>query len=103
MNNKSLTIAVVAAVAVMLVATSAVATEDAFAGKKKYEKSQATSQANACGNDFMPMNVGCQNTDSQIQGDENVVALTGNQAFPEANNGHDGGHHGGHNGGSWTD
>ena len=74
------------------------ATEDAFAGKKKY-KSQATSQANACGNDFMPMNVGCQNTDSQIQGDENVVALTGNQAFPEADNGHHGGHHDRHNGG----
>jgi len=34
-NNKTLTIAVVAAVAAMLIATSAVATEDAFAGKKK--------------------------------------------------------------------
>ena len=49
MNNKSLTIAVVAAVAVMLVATTAVAAEDAFAGKKR-EYNQATSQANACGN-----------------------------------------------------
>jgi hypothetical protein len=95
MNNKSLSIAVVAAVAVMLVATSAVATEDAFAGgkHKKYEKNQATSQANACGNGKLPINVGCQNVDSQIQGDENVVALTGNQAFPEADNGHDDRHH----------
>jgi hypothetical protein len=42
MNNKTLSIAVVAAVAAMLIATSAVATEDAFAGKKKgYEKNQA--------------------------------------------------------------
>jgi hypothetical protein len=99
MNNKSLSIAVVAAVAVMLVATSAVATEDAFAGKKKYEKSQASSQANACGNGFMSTNVGCQNTDSQIQGDENGVAQTAQQTFPEVDNGHDNGHHGGHDGG----
>jgi len=83
MNSKSLTIAVVAAVAVMLVATSAVATEDAFAGKKKYEKSQAVSQANACGNGFMSTNVGCQNTASQIQGDENVVSQAANQAFED--------------------
>jgi hypothetical protein len=92
MNNKSLSIAVVAAVAIMLVATSAVATEDAFAGKKKYEKSQASSQANACGNGKLPINVGCQNTDSQIQGDENGVAQTAQQTFPEADNGHDGEH-----------
>ena len=97
MNNKSLSIAVVAAVAVMLVATSAVATEDAFAGKKKYEKSQASSQANACGNGKLPINVGCQNTDSQIQGDENAVSQAANQAFPEAEE--DNGHHGGWDGG----
>jgi hypothetical protein len=82
MNQKSLTIAVVAAVAVMLVATSAVAAEDAFAGKKKgYEKNQATSQANACGNGEAPLNVGCQNTASQVQGDENVVAQAAGQLF----------------------
>ena len=84
MYNKSLTIAVVAAVALMLVATSALATEDAFADKKKkYEKSQATSQTNACGNGFMPTNVGCQNTGSQIQGDENAVSQAADQTFPE--------------------
>jgi hypothetical protein len=81
MNNKSLTIALVAAVAAMLIATSAVATEDAFAGKKKY-KNQATSQANACGNGELPLNVGCQNSDSQIQGDENVVVIAADQVFP---------------------
>jgi hypothetical protein len=89
MNNKSMSIAVVAAVAVMLIATSAVATEDAFAGKKKY-KSQASSQANACGNGKLPINVGCQNVDSQIQGDENSVAQAADQTFPEAD--HDNGH-----------
>jgi hypothetical protein len=83
MNNKSLTIAVVAAVATMLIATSAVATEDAFAGKKKKkEYNQATSQANACGNGELPLNVGCQNTASQIQGDENAVAQAAEQVFP---------------------
>ncbi|MGH9964092.1 MAG: hypothetical protein ACRD5E_04600 [Nitrososphaeraceae archaeon] len=83
MNNKTLTIAVVAAVAAMLIATSAVATEDAFAGKKKgYEKNQAISQANACGNGKLPLNVGCQNTASQIQGDENAVSQAAEQVFP---------------------
>ena len=47
------------------------------------------------GNGKLPINVGCQNTDSQIQRDENGVALTGNQAFLEVDNGHDHGHHGG--------
>lgn len=83
MNNKTLTIAVVAAVAAMLIATSALATEDAFAGKKKgYEKNQAISQANACGNGVLPFNVGCQNTASQIQGDENAVSQAAEQVFP---------------------
>jgi len=73
----------VAAVAAMLIATSALATEDAFAGKKKgYEKNQAISQANACGNGELPLNVGCQNTASQIQGDENSVAQAAEQFFP---------------------
>jgi uncharacterized membrane protein len=81
MNNKSLTIAVVAAVAVMLVATTAVAAEDAFAGKKR-EYNQATSQANACGNGKLPLNVGCQNTASQIQGEENAVSQAAEQFFP---------------------
>jgi hypothetical protein len=45
----------VASVALMLVATSAVA----FAGKKKhYEKNQATSQANTYGNGELPLSPG---------------------------------------------
>jgi hypothetical protein len=81
MNTKYMV--VIAVVAVMLVASTALATEDAFAGKKKYEKSQAVSQVNDCGNGFIPTNIGCQNTASQIQGDENVVTLTADQIFPE--------------------
>ena len=82
MNNRNLSLAVVAAVAVMLFATSAIATEDAFAGKKKYDKNQATSQANACGNGELSLNVGCQNIGSQIQGDENAVSQAADQVFP---------------------
>ena len=46
---------IVAAMAVMLVGATALATDDAFATKKKYN--QATSQANACGNGKLPLNV----------------------------------------------
>jgi hypothetical protein len=93
MNTKNLVI--VAAIAAVLVGATGIATADnAFAGKKR-EYSQSTSQANACGNGKLPINVGCQNTDSQIQGDENGVAQTAQQTFPEADNGHDGGHHDG--------
>ena len=81
MNSKYIVVA--AAMAVMLIGATALATNDAFA-KKRYEKNQATSQANACGNGENPINVGCQNTDSQIQGDENQVAMTAQQTFEEA-------------------
>ena len=81
MNTKYMFI--VAAMAVMLIGATALATEDAFAGKKKYEKSQAVAQTNDCGNGELPLNVGCQNTASQIQGDENVAALASEQAFGE--------------------
>ncbi len=66
--------------AVMLIGATALATDNAFAdGKKHYDKNQAISQANACGNGFLPENVFCQNIGSQVQGDENAVALDGFQ------------------------
>jgi hypothetical protein len=80
MNLKYLVI--VAAMTAMLVGATALATTDsAFAdGKKKhYEKSQALSQANACGNGEMPLNVFCQNLASQIQGDGNAMNIIGAQ------------------------
>ena len=78
---------VVAAMAVMLIGATALATDDAFADKKRhddkkkggYEKSQAVSQSNYCGNGKLPMYVFCQNTGSQVQGEENAVALDGDQ------------------------
>jgi hypothetical protein len=73
---------VVAAMAVMLIGATAFATDNVFAdGKKKYGKSQAISQANECGNGAMPKDVGCQNSASQIQGDENKVTPAVDQIF----------------------
>ena len=78
MNVKYLII--VASMTAMLVGATALSTTDsAFAGKKKYEKSQAISQANACGNGVLPLNVFCQNLVSQIQGDGNAVNVIGVQ------------------------
>ena len=78
MNTKYMFI--IAAMAVMLVGATAFATDSAFATKR--ENNQAVSQANDCGNGELPLNVGCQNTASQIQGDENEVAIVAEQAFP---------------------
>ena len=70
--------------AVMLIGATALATDNAFAdGKKKYGKNQATSQANACGNGKLPYNVFCQNIGSQVQGEENAVAVDGVQSSGE--------------------
>lgn len=78
MNNIHLLI--IATLTVMLIGATALSTTDsAFAGKKKYEKSQAASQANACGNDDSPFNIFCQNLLSQIQGDGNAVNIIGVQ------------------------
>lgn len=71
---------IVAAVTVMLVSATAFSTTDsAFADKKKYEKNQAASQANDCGNGELPLNVFCQNLLSQIQGDGNAANIIGVQ------------------------
>jgi hypothetical protein len=80
MNTKYLVI--VAAMTAMLVGATALATTDSAFASKKREYNQATSQANACGNGELPLNVGCQNVGSQIQGDENSVALAADQVFP---------------------
>jgi hypothetical protein len=73
---------ILAVMAVMLIGATAVATEDAFADKKKkYGKSQTVSQVNNCGNGDMAMYVGCQNIDTQIQGDNNRVAGAAAQSF----------------------
>jgi hypothetical protein len=81
-------IAIVAVIAATLVGTTAITADSAFA--TKYDKNQAVSQANACGNGELPLNIGCQNVGSQIQGDENSVALAADQVFPSFGNGDNG-------------
>ena len=79
MNTRYL--AIVAVITVMLVgATSLSTTDNAFAGKKKYEKSQGASQDNECGNGVLPENNFCQNLLSQIQGDGNAANVIGVQS-----------------------
>jgi hypothetical protein len=77
MNTKNMV--VMAAMAVMLIGATAFATDSAFATKSK---NQATAQTNSCGNGELPLNVGCQNVGSQVQGEENQVAIAADQAFP---------------------
>jgi hypothetical protein len=75
-----LAIAVVTIATVMLIAAT---TEMAITGYVfAYNRNQASSAANDCGNGQIPTNIGCVNIDSQIQGDENSVALTSQQTFP---------------------
>ena len=71
-------IAIVAVVAAMLIATTAITGDSAFATKYK-GKNQATTQVNDCGNGDTTVDVFCQNLASQIQGDENAAALAGLQ------------------------
>lgn len=74
---------VIAAVitAVMLFGTTAISSVTT-GSVLAYDRNHGTSQANACGNGFIPSNIGCQNTGSLIQGDENSVALIAHQTFP---------------------
>ena len=68
---------VVATMAIMLIGATALTTDDAFADKEKkhYVKSQATAQANYCGNGELPLNIFCQNLDAQLHGDGNAVNI----------------------------
>ena len=63
---------------ISLIAASLVGTHIVFASS--YEKSQIISQTNDCGNYWFPLNVLCSNVGSQVQGDENSVAIATGQA-----------------------
>lgn len=72
----------------MLLAATAISTLTTTESVLAYRNNQATSQVSDCGNGFEPTNVGCQNIGSQIQGDENSVALSAQQTFPPATTGY---------------
>jgi hypothetical protein len=65
--------------AVMLLGTTAISTLTTAESVFAYRNNQATSSVNDCGNGIEGVNVGCQNTDSQVQGDKNTVALSSQQ------------------------
>ena len=75
----------VAAIAgiVLLLVTIAVDSIITHVNVFAYERNQAAPQTSECGNDFVHTNIGCQNTDSQIQGDGNAIVLAAQQTFPE--------------------
>src|SRR5688572_6852522 len=75
----TLAVMIVATVLLAAAALTMTTIENTFA----YSSNQAKSDVNECGNGQVPTNIGCQNIDSQIQGDENSVAITSLQTFPE--------------------
>jgi hypothetical protein len=78
MQNKKLLIVAAAAILATVTLSASAFIEDNTAAKK-YEKNQAASGANACGNEELPLNVLCNNMASEIQGDENAVGLSSAQ------------------------
>jgi hypothetical protein len=66
------------AASISLVGASIVGTHIVYASS--YEKSQMISQNNDCGNYWFPLNVLCSNVGSQVQGEENSVAIATGQA-----------------------
>jgi hypothetical protein len=79
MQNKKLLIVAAAAAILATMTLSANAFIEDNTAAKKYEKNQAASGANACGNEELPLNVLCNNMASEIQGDENAVGLSSAQ------------------------
>jgi hypothetical protein len=75
LTNKKALIIAAAAIAMTFTLTASAFIDDNTSAKK-YEKNQALSGANACGNEELPLNVLCNNEASEIQGDENAVGMT---------------------------
>jgi hypothetical protein len=74
---KSIRTAAVATITTVLVASLAFSLMDTNNNvlATKYEKSQAASEANACGNGDSPFNIFCQNILSQLEGDGNAINI----------------------------
>ena len=81
MNNKTgFAIAAIAIVAALLITTSAMNPNNAFAGGHyKKRTTQTLAQENSCGNGVLPLKISCQNAASQIQGKGNFARVTASQ------------------------
>jgi hypothetical protein len=71
--SKYLWLGIIVIVTSLVTVGSAITIEKAYAGDYT---DQGNSGANSCGNEFLPTNVLCSNSGSQVQGDENAVAIT---------------------------
>jgi hypothetical protein len=74
--SRKLTIATIAAILLAAATVSMATPEIAYV----YALNQAKSDVNECGNGDTPTNVGCQNSDSQIQGDNNSPSIASSQS-----------------------
>ena len=83
MNRRAL--AAFAAIVILVATASLIDTKIVFADG--YEQNQAISQVNDCGNYWFPLNVFCSKINSQIQGDENNVAIATPAPEPDTNYG----------------
>jgi hypothetical protein len=72
--------AVLVAITLAVTISSVVAYDKAYAGE--YKGNQAYSETNSCGNEDMPMNVQCSNTNSGVHGRDNTAALATAQGRP---------------------
>ncbi|MGH9979289.1 MAG: hypothetical protein ACRD8Z_26165, partial [Nitrososphaeraceae archaeon] len=78
LTNKKALIVAAAAIAMTFTLTASAFVDDKTSAKK-YEKNQAMSGANACGDGELPLNVLCNNEASEIQGYENAIGMTSAQ------------------------
>ena len=76
---------IVATVTSLLVGAAA-AINDRYRICRGYVKNHDSTQSDDCGNGYLPMNVACQNTASQIQGEGNIVDTASTQSFPWCRN-----------------
>jgi hypothetical protein len=73
-------VVVVAAITLAVTISSVVAYEKAYAGQ--YNGYHAYSETNSCGNEDMPMDIQCSNTDSGVHGRDNTATLATAQGRP---------------------
>jgi hypothetical protein len=65
----------VSAITSLLVVTILLTSVNQASAGGGYDKSQVISQVNECGNYWFPVNIICSNLNSQVDGDQNDVAI----------------------------
>lgn len=85
-KKSSLAIVTVLGAVTMMILTVMTTTNynDTYA---KYERNQALSQVDECGNGLLPLNILCQNLASELQGDGNALNIIGVQSTSSSGQG----------------